>query len=258
MLANSRRLLRGVLACALLGIGQASVAEYQLLDRVVAIAEDDVVLASEVRGEMFRIKRTLEARGNALPPDSVLYEQVLERSILDSLQLQRAYKIGLRISDQELNDAMQRVAAQNRLTLPQFREALEKSGQSYLDAREQMRKEMLIRRVQQRGVMRGMNISESEVQNFLQSARGQGAARTRIPDRSYFIAAADHCQRSRAPARSQRAEKHCPTCRQQELCRTRCRTRRRRRTPCAAGLAPRRRYPLDVHRHYCQHCKAVM
>lgn len=161
------------LLSALLLIAQTSTAEYQLLDRVVAIAEDDVVLASQVRNDMRQLKRTLAARGTELPPDKIIYEQVLERAIIDSLQLQRAYRSGLRISDQDLNDAMQRVAEQNRLTLPQFREALEQSGQSYLEAREQMRKEMLIRRVQQRGVMRGMNIADSEVENFLQSSEGQ-------------------------------------------------------------------------------------
>lgn len=163
--------LPALLLVALLQSTAAS-AEYQLLDRVVAIAEDDVVLASDVREEMFRLKRTMQARGAALPPDNVLYQQVMERAILDSLQLQRAYKLGLRIPDQELNDAMQRVAAQNRMSLPQFREALEQSGQSYLDTREQMRKEMLIRRIQQRGVMRSLNISDSEVENFLRSPAG--------------------------------------------------------------------------------------
>ncbi|NNC55552.1 MAG: molecular chaperone SurA, partial [Pseudomonadales bacterium] len=170
LVAQCARLL---LPCALLFCSAPGMAEYQLLDRVVAIAEDDVVLASQVRNDMRQLKRTLAARGTNLPPDSIIYEQVLERAIIDSLQLQRAYRSGLRISDQDLNDAMQRIAAQNRLTLAQFREALEQNGQSYLDAREQMRKEMLVRRVQQRGVMRGMNIADSEIENFLQSAEGQ-------------------------------------------------------------------------------------
>ena len=151
----------------------ASYAEYQLLDQIVAIAEDDAVLASEVRSKMQQIKNTLAQRGATLPPDNILYEQVLERAIIDSLQLQRAYKSGMRISDQELNEAMERIAAQNRVSLQQFRLLLEQQGQSYVAAREQTRKEMLLRNIQQRSVMRKINITESEVENFLNSEQGR-------------------------------------------------------------------------------------
>ena len=151
----------------------ASFAEYQLLDQIVAIAEDDAVLASEVRSKMQQIKNTLAQRGATLPPDNILYEQVLERAIIDSLQLQRAYKSGMRISDQELNEAMERIAAQNRVSLQQFRLLLEQQGQSYVAAREQTRKEMLLRNIQQRSVMRKINITESEVENFLNSEQGR-------------------------------------------------------------------------------------
>ncbi|NNC54870.1 MAG: molecular chaperone SurA, partial [Pseudomonadales bacterium] len=156
-----------------LGASHPSYAEYQLLDRIVAIADDDAVLASHVRDKMQQIKSVLARRGAAVPPDSVLYEQVLERAIIDSLQLQRAYKAGMRVSDQELNEAMERIAAQNRMSLQQFREALEQSGQSYLAAREQTREEILMRRIQQRSVMRKMSITQSEVDNFLASEQGQ-------------------------------------------------------------------------------------
>ena len=150
-----------------------SYAEYQLLDQIVAIAEDDAVLASDVRSKMQQIKNTLAQRGATLPPDNILYEQVLERAIIDSLQLQRAYKSGMRISDQELNEAMERIAAQNRVSLQQFRLLLEQQGQSYVAAREQTRKEMLLRNIQQRSVMRKINITESEVENFLNSEQGR-------------------------------------------------------------------------------------
>ncbi|NNL57228.1 MAG: molecular chaperone SurA, partial [Pseudomonadales bacterium] len=156
-----------------LGASHPSYAEYQLLDRIVAIADDDAVLASHVRDKMQQIKSVLARRGAAVPPDSVLYEQVLERAIIDSLQLQRAYKAGMRVSDQELNEAMERIAAQNRMSLQQFREALEQSGQSYVAAREQTREEILMRRIQQRSVMRKMSITQSEVDNFLASEQGQ-------------------------------------------------------------------------------------
>ncbi len=148
-------------------------AEYQVLDKIVAIADDDVVLASEIRDKMRIIKTNAARQGGQLPPDSVLYEKILEQLILEKLQLQRAFKVGLRISDQELNEAMQRIAAQNGLTLPEFLQVLEEQGDSYAELREQTRQNMLLQQIQQRSVMRNISISPSEVDNFLESEKGQ-------------------------------------------------------------------------------------
>ena len=75
-----------------------SYANYQILDKIVAIAEDEVVLASELRDKLKLVKTNAARRNSPLPPESVLYEQLMESLILDKLQLQRAYEIGLRIS----------------------------------------------------------------------------------------------------------------------------------------------------------------
>lgn len=156
-----------------LTFSSASVAEYQLLDRVVAIAEDDIVLASQIRDDIAQIKQQVAARGGNMPPDNILFEQVLERAILESLQLQRAARIGMRISDQELNETMSNMAARNGLSLAQFKTSLEQQGESYLDIREKIRRDLLIREVQRRSVIRNINVSESEINNFLASEQGQ-------------------------------------------------------------------------------------
>lgn len=148
-------------------------AEYQLLDRVVAIVEDDIVLASEVKNQMDVVSRSIAQRGGRPPSQQVLYEQVLERKILESLQLQRADRIGMRVSDQELNEALVNIAANNKMSLAQFRESLELQGDSYIEVREQVRRDMLIRDVQRRSVLRSINISKSEIDNFLNSEQGQ-------------------------------------------------------------------------------------
>lgn len=155
------------------GLSTPCWAEYQLLDKVVAIAEDEVVLASEVREKMNIVKSNAASRNTALPPDSTLYQQLLETLILDKLQLQRAHDIGLRVTDQELNEAMTSIAAQNGFTLANFRQVLEQQGQSYTALREQTRNSILLRQIQQRSVMRSISISPSEVDNFLESERGK-------------------------------------------------------------------------------------
>jgi len=163
------------LTLALIGVffSSASSAEYQLLDRAVAIVEDDVIMASEVRQSMAQIRQSLQQRGTTLPADAALYEQVLERSILEKLQLQRAQKIGLRISDQQLNEAMTDIAARNGMNLTQFRQSLENNNQSYVAIREQVRNDMLIQQTQRRSVFRKIQISESEIENFLRSEEGK-------------------------------------------------------------------------------------
>ncbi|HEY6131897.1 MAG TPA: peptidylprolyl isomerase, partial [Halioglobus sp.] len=96
----------------------------------------------------------------------------LDRLILESIQLQKGTRAGVRITDEQLNEAVQRIAAQNRMTLDQFRQALAQHGQSYDAMREQIRKEMIIQRVQAGNVNQRVQISEQEVDNFMASQQG--------------------------------------------------------------------------------------
>ena len=144
----------------------------EVLDQVVAIVDDDIILTSELRERMQSVKSTMEARGIAVPEDEVLARETLDRLILDSIQLQLAERYGVRIPDAQLDESMARLARQNSLTLEQFRVALEQSGQSYAVARESLRDDLAIQRVQQGNVMRNINISEQEIDNFLATDEG--------------------------------------------------------------------------------------
>jgi peptidyl-prolyl cis-trans isomerase SurA len=157
----------------MLSTSNPALAEPQLIDRIVAIAEDDVVLASEIRDHLQTVVKNAQRSGARLPNESVLYEQVLNRLILDKLQVQRAQRIGMRISDQELNKSLDNIARQNNMSLPEFRQALENDGVSYVDIREQTRKDLILRKIQQRSVMRNISISPSEIDNFLASEAGK-------------------------------------------------------------------------------------
>ena len=144
-----------------------------MLDQVVAIVDDDIILASELQERVQGVRSTMESRGVEVPSDDVLIRETLDRLILDSIQLQLANRYGVRIPDQQLDEAMTRLARQNGLTLEQFRIALEQSGQSYAAAREGLRDDLAIQRVQQGNVMRNINISEQEIDNFLTTEEGE-------------------------------------------------------------------------------------
>lgn len=145
-----------------------------LLDKVIAIVDDDVVLQSELEQRMNAVKAQLaNAPRDQVPPDDVLEEQIIERLVVESLQLQMADRAGVRINDEELNEAMRGIASQNDMTLPQFQRAIEADGISYIEMRDQVRREIAISRVQQ-GVMRNrIQVSEQEIKDFLASELGQ-------------------------------------------------------------------------------------
>ena len=134
-------------------------AQRQTLDQVVAIVDDDIILASELQERVAGVRSTMESRGVEMPDDETLVRETLDRLILDSIQMQLANRYGVRIPDAQLDEAMTRLARQNGLTLEQFRIAVEQSGQSYAATRESLRRDLAIQRVQQGNVMRNINIS---------------------------------------------------------------------------------------------------
>jgi len=147
--------------------------QIEVLDQIVAIVDDDIILTSELQERVQGVRSTMESRGVEVPSDDVLIRETLDRLILDSIQLQLANRYGVRIPDQQLDEAMTRLAQQNNLTLEQFRTALEQSGRSYTAAREGLRDDLAIQRVQQGNVMRNINISEQEIDNFLTTEEGE-------------------------------------------------------------------------------------
>ncbi len=148
-------------------------AQVRPLDRVVAIVDNDVVMQSQLDARLREVQQTIDKRGGALPPEHVLSQQVLERLIIENIQLQIGDRSGIRITDEELNQAMGTIAQRNGMSLEQFREALARDGLSYADARDQVRREMIISRVRQRRVAERIQVTDQEVQNFLASDLGK-------------------------------------------------------------------------------------
>lgn len=146
--------------------------QLQMLDRVVAIVDDDVILASELQDAVARATMNFKRANRELPPPEQFRRQIFDQLVLSSLQLQIAARAGVRISDSELNDQVEQIARQNNMTLEQFSQALSKDGTPYAEVREELRKEMLIKRVQQGSVSERVQITDQEIDNLLNSAEG--------------------------------------------------------------------------------------
>jgi peptidyl-prolyl cis-trans isomerase SurA len=144
-------------------------AEYQELDAIVAVVEDDVVLASELKGRFLQVSKSMKDQKMQVPPDDVVLSQIMERLIVESLQLQEATRRGVTIDDEALTRAMMSFAQGNNMTLDQFRAALQQDGMSYREFREEIRSEMMISRLQRNLINRRISISEQDVQGLLNS-----------------------------------------------------------------------------------------
>ena len=148
-------------------------AEIELLDRVVAVVESSVIMESELNLRVKDIIGRLRNEGTELPPQKVLEEQVLERLIIEEIQLQIGERAGVKISDEELNRAISMIASENSMSLEQFKENIEAGNQTYSNLRDSVRKELIIQRVQRGKVGANIEISEQEIENFLNSQEGK-------------------------------------------------------------------------------------
>ena len=143
-------------------------------DRIVAVVNDEVITLFDLRTRLETALSQLKQQGTPLPPRDVLERQMLERLVVDRVQLQLARDTGLRIDDSQLDQALGRIAASNKMNLGQFRQALERDGIPYAKFREQVREEMTVARLREREVDNRLVISDAEVDNFLEAETAKG------------------------------------------------------------------------------------
>lgn len=141
------------------------------LDRVAAIVNDGIVLESELEEQSFVIAQRLKQQGLELPPEGVLRQQVLERLVMQEVQMQRAKRAGIRISDENLNEALGDVAQRNGLQLAQLPEALASQGVDYASYREGLRRELTQQVLRQRDVIQRINVSPRELEQYLEKQK---------------------------------------------------------------------------------------
>jgi peptidyl-prolyl cis-trans isomerase SurA len=137
------------------------------LDRIVALVNDDVILKSELNQRMRTVVEQLRQQGTSPPPLEVLQKQVLERLIVNRLQLQLAEENGIRVDDNTLNRTLRNIAGRNKLSLSEFKSILERDGYDFSAFREDIREELILTQLRERQVENRIKVTEREVDDFL-------------------------------------------------------------------------------------------
>lgn len=141
----------------------------QLLDKVVAVVNDGVITSSELDKQVALSKKQIEAQKMQMPAESVLRKQVLQHLIDVDLQMQMAKQHGITVDSTELNEAIEKIATMNHVTLSQLREELDRQGFSWAEYRRNIRKEMILTRLQQKAVGKDVTVTNEQVEQYLQT-----------------------------------------------------------------------------------------
>ena len=160
-----------VVLCALWGAATAQ--QVDTLDRIVAVVNGDVVTRVELDHETRIAVETLRRQGTSLPQRDVLEKQLLERLVGKHVLMQYARQTGLRVPDAELDSAIERIAAENKMKSGELRLAVEQSGVPFDKFREDIRSEILITRLREREVEGRINVTDAEIQSFLRTQEAQ-------------------------------------------------------------------------------------
>lgn len=156
--------------------GQATRANQpQTLDRIVAVVNDGVITQNQLNSRVRSASMQLQRQKVQLPPGDILRQQVLEQMITERTQVQVAQEAGIRVEDTELEQALNRIAANQKMSTQQMRQMVEKDGIAWPDFREEIRSQMMIARVREREVDAKINVTPGEVDNFLANQAATGA-----------------------------------------------------------------------------------
>jgi peptidyl-prolyl cis-trans isomerase SurA len=202
--------MRAPLAAIALGILFGSAVQAQrleLVDRIVAVVNKEVVTASELRERVEFAVRELSRQGTPAPERALLERQVLERLILDKAQLQLAADGGLRIDELQLDRAIERIAENNNLTLAAFRQALERDGVQMDRFREEIRRQIVMQRLREREVDERIEVGESEIDLYLEGQKAGGAERIEYNIAHILVRLPEQASPERIAQARSRAEK---------------------------------------------------
>ena len=159
------------LACTLLG-NQKTCAE--VLDKIVAIVENDVILEHELRNEVMSITQKIQSSNAAMPPEFVLRKQVLEKMILQRLQQNLAERAGISLSEDMLTSSATEIAQRNNMTLEQFKDELQSQGMTYKAFLDNLRNEIAINQLRGREIAERIKVTDREVEHFIETEDKDG------------------------------------------------------------------------------------
>jgi peptidyl-prolyl cis-trans isomerase SurA len=156
-----------VLLCGLGLISHNAYAE--VLDKIIAVVEDDVILEGELQREIATIVQRIQASNTAMPPDYVLKKQVLEKMIIEKLQRQLAERVGIKLSEEMLNNSATDIAQRNNMTLEQFKQELQNQGMSYQSFLDNMRSEIVINQLRGKEIGDRIKVTDREIEHFIET-----------------------------------------------------------------------------------------
>lgn len=140
-----------------------------VIDRIVAVVDDDIIMESELIRRVATVKLRMNESRDKLPDAEVMKEQVLERMVVESIELQTADRAGIRVDDNQINETLANIARQNNMTTDQFRETILDEGLSWAELRDQIQRELIINQLRQRRVVSRIQITDQDISSFLAS-----------------------------------------------------------------------------------------
>ena len=176
------------------------------VDRIVAVVNDEVITQQELAARVDFAFRQLRQQGTPPPARAVIERQLIERLINDRVQMQHARDIGLRVDDAELDKALARIAEQNKMSMTQLRAALEQDGVPFVKFREDIRSEITLSRLREREVAQKIVITESEIDNFIQSQQAQPGRSDEFNVSHILVAVPENASPEQLQTRRARAE----------------------------------------------------
>ena len=178
----------------------------QALDRIAAVVNDGVVMQSDLDDQVTMVTERLRSANQEMPAQSELRQQVLERLIVQEIQMQRADRAGIKITDETLNNAMQEVAQRNGITLSQLPAALKTQGLDYISYRDAMRRELTLRLLQQRDVIQRITVTPREIDTYLERQAHHPSAQTEYSVSHILIAVPQEATSAQLDAAAKKAQ----------------------------------------------------
>lgn len=185
----------------------AAVAQILDVDRIVAVVNKDVITWQELSDEIDKVTQQLRAKKTQLPPAETLQQKVLEGLVVKRLQLEMAKTTGIRISDEDLNESINEIAAKNKLSLTEFRKVLAREGFSFEQFRENIRDEMIVGKLRARQIHRRITITDREVDNMLSTLESRSNAHSEYQLGHILIAVPESSSPDKIQAARQKAER---------------------------------------------------
>ena len=176
------------------------------VDSILVVVNNEVITRQEVTERLASVEKRMAAQNVQLPPRQQLVRQLVERMIVERAQAQMAKENGIVVDDAMLDRAMQRIAEQNKLSIPEFRTRLEAEGMNYASFRKEIRREILSQRLREREVDNKVVVTESEIDNYLAAESNAGGERQELDIAQILIRVPENASPEQLAARRERAE----------------------------------------------------